>query len=199
MSSEHPEKFKKHESVNLIRLKQTAKQYFAREQERENHGDDQKGRKRFRNGSANASRRNSTGRQNIGCDHRLGSRKNRWYLLALPSHREHLETRFGLLLYKDRIIVIPEALRSTIIAMLHHGHVSINKVDKSAEAFWWPGLHREIRDKSGNCPSYRAAGKILKTQLPQSKVNRFEFLTEPGQDIRLEFAGPIKSKSRGDV
>ena len=50
-------------------------------------------------------------------------------------HRENLETRSGLLFYIDRI-VIPEAMRSTIIAMLHHGHVSINKMDKSAEAFW---------------------------------------------------------------
>ena len=34
-------------------------------------------------------------------------------------HREHLETRFGVLFYNDRI-VIPEAMRSTIFAMLHN-------------------------------------------------------------------------------
>ena len=111
---------------------------------------------------------------------------------------EHLETRFGLLFYNCRI-VIPEAMRSTIIAMLHHGHVSINKMDKSAEAFWWPGLHREIRDKTENCPSCRAAGKNLKTQLPQSEINRLEIFTEPGREIQLDFAGPIKSKFRGDA
>ena len=77
-------------------------------------------------------------------------------------HREHLETRFGLLFYNDRI-VFPEAMRSTIIAMLHHGHVSINKMDISAEAFWWPGLHGEIRDKT--CPSCRAAGKELENSI----------------------------------
>ena len=113
-------------------------------------------------------------------------------------HREHLETRFGLLFYIDRII-IPEAMRSTIIVMLHHLHVSINKMDKSGEALWWPGLHCEIRDNAANCPSCRAAGKNLKTQLPQSELNRLEILTEPGQEIQLDFAGPIKSKSRGDV
>ena len=113
-------------------------------------------------------------------------------------HREHLETCFGFLFYNDRI-VIPEAMRSMIIAMLHHGHVSINKMDKSAEAVWWPSLHHEISDKAENCPSCRTAGKNLKTQLPQSEINRLEILTEPGQEIQLDFAGPIKSKFRGDV
>ena len=113
-------------------------------------------------------------------------------------HREHLETRFGLLFYNDRI-VIPEAMRSTIIAMLHSDHVSINKMDKSAKAFWWPGLHREIREKAENCPSCRVAGKNLKTQLPVTEINRLELLTEPGKEIQLDFAGPINSKSRGDI
>ena len=54
------------------------------------------------------------------------------------SHREHLTTRFGLLFYK---IVTPEVMRSTMIAMLHQGHVSTNKMAQSEEAFWWPGLH----------------------------------------------------------
>ena len=113
-------------------------------------------------------------------------------------HREHLETRLGLLFYNDRI-VMPEAMRSTIIALLHSGHVSINKMDKSAEAFWWPGLHRDIREKAENCPSCRVAGKNLKTQLPLTEINSLELLTEPGQEIQLDFAGPIKSKSRGDI
>ena len=90
-------------------------------------------------------------------------------------------------------------MRPTIITMLHNGHVSINKMDKSAEAFWWPGIHCEIRDKAENCPSCRIAGKNLKTQIPQSETNRLEILTEPGQEIQLDFAGPIKSKSRGNV
>ena len=48
-------------------------------------------------------------------------------------HREHLATHFGLLFYNDKIIV-PEAMRSTIISMLHQGHVSTNKMDQQAEA-----------------------------------------------------------------
>ena len=41
-------------------------------------------------------------------------------------YRHHLTTRFALLFYNDKI-VIPEAMRSTIIAMLHQGHPSATK------------------------------------------------------------------------
>ena len=83
--------------------------------------------------------------------------------------------------------------------MMHHGHAAIDKMGKAAEAFRWPGMYREIQEKSENCPSCRAAGKNLRTQLSITEVNRLEILTEPNQEIQLDFAGPIKLKTRGDV
>ena len=90
-------------------------------------------------------------------------------------------------------------MRTTEVAMLHHGHAAADKMDKTADAIWWPGMYRELREKSESCPSYRAAGKNLKTQIPSTEVNRLELLTEPNQEIQMDFAGPIKSKTRGDV
>ena len=60
-------------------------------------------------------------------------------------------------------------------------------------------MYRKIQEKSENCPSCRAAGKNLRTQLPTTEINRLEILTEPNQKIQLDFAGPIKSNTRGDV
>ena len=77
-------------------------------------------------------------------------------------HRSHLTTRFGLLFYNDKI-VIPENMRTTIIAMLHQGHPSATKMDQSAAAFWWPGSYQEIREKAENSPSCRASGNNLVT------------------------------------
>ena len=59
-------------------------------------------------------------------------------------HRNHLTTRFGLLFYNDKIVV-PENMRTTIIAMLHQGNPSATKMDQSAAAFWWPGIYQDIR------------------------------------------------------
>ena len=83
-------------------------------------------------------------------------------------HRSHLTTRFGLMFYHDKS-VIPEAMRTTIIAMLHQGHPSAAKMDQSAAAFRWPGIYQELREKAENCPSCRASGKNLVTQLPFTK------------------------------
>ena len=113
-------------------------------------------------------------------------------------HRLHLSTRFRLLFYNNKI-VIPENLRTTIIAMLHQGHTSTAKMDQLAEAFCLPGIHRETQQKAETCPSCRAAGESIKTQIPSTVKSRLEILTEPNQEIQLDFAGPIKSNTRGYV
>ena len=90
-------------------------------------------------------------------------------------------------------------MRVVIVAWQHHGHAAADKMDKTAEAFWWPGMYREIQEKSKHCPSCSAAGKNLKTQIPSTEVILLELLTESKQEIQLVFAGPIKSKTGSDV
>ena len=90
-------------------------------------------------------------------------------------------------------------MRSTIIAMLHRGHISTAKMDQLFEAFWWSAIHREIQEKAETCPSCRAAGKNIITQIPSTEKNKLEILTDPNQEFQLDFAGSIKSKTRGDV
>ena len=103
-------------------------------------------------------------------------------------HCSHLTTRLGFLFY-NVLILIPEVMRTTNIAMLHQGHPSTTKKDQSAKAFWWPGLYREIREKAENCPRCRASGENLKTQLPSTE-KKLEIFYERNQEIQLDFAGP---------
>ena len=88
-------------------------------------------------------------------------------------HRLHLSTRFGLLFYNDRIL-IPENMRTTVIAMLHHGHTSAAKMEQLSVAFWWPGIQREIQEKAESCPSCRAAGKNIFSQISSTEKNILE-------------------------
>ena len=72
-------------------------------------------------------------------------------------------------------------------------------MEQLSVAFWWPGIQREIQERAESCPSCRAAGKNIVTQNPSTEKNNLEILTEPNEEIQLDFAGPIKSKTRGDI
>ena len=52
-------------------------------------------------------------------------------------------------------------MKTRVVAMLHHGFAGADKVDKAADAFWWPGMYRKIQKKSES--------KNLKTQIPSSE------------------------------
>ena len=60
-------------------------------------------------------------------------------------------------------------------------------------------MYREIREKAENCPCFRSGGKNLRTQIPATEKNRLNTVSEPNQEIQLDLACPIKSKTRGDV
>ena len=47
-------------------------------------------------------------------------------------------------------------MRTTVVAMLHRGHAGADKMDEAAEAFWWPGMHREIQEKSKKMPKVQS-------------------------------------------
>ena len=74
-------------------------------------------------------------------------------------------------------------MRTTITAMLHpEGHTSAAKMDQLAEAFWWPGMHRRIQEKAETCPSCRAVGKNIITQIPSTEKSKLEILSEANQE-----------------
>ena len=85
-------------------------------------------------------------------------------------HHKHLFTRFGIVFYDDKII-IPQALRRTVITLLHRGHPAINKMSAAAKPFWWPKLTKEILAKCDECILCKVAGKSKKTQTPMSEIN----------------------------
>ena len=66
-------------------------------------------------------------------------------------------------------------MRTTIIAMLQQRHTSAAKMDQLAEAFWWPGIHRERQEKAEKWPSCGATGKNIKTQIPSTEKIDWKF------------------------
>ena len=135
-------KFKKHETVNLIRLKQTAKKNSPNINE---HESTEEAIKRAEKDFALdlPFLVDETARDVKILNAIAAIEKQQLDNIFYPyhPHRSHISTRFGLLFYNDRI-VIPENMRTTVIAMLHHGHTSAAKMEQLSVAFWWPGIQR---------------------------------------------------------
>ena len=110
-------------------------------------------------------------------------------------YKNHLSTRFGVVFYDDKII-LPQALRRTIITLLHKGHPVINKMSAAAKPFWWPKLTKEIQNKCDECIPCKMAGKSIKPQIPMSEINYLPPADKPNQEIQLNFIGPIRFKQR---
>ena len=107
--------------------------------------------------------------------------------------------RFGVVSYEDTII-IPKALRTTIIMLLHKGHSAINKMTAAAKPFWWPRITREIQQKCDECIPCKMAGKSIgesiKPQLSMTEINYLPPVEKLNQEIQLNFIGPIRFKHR---
>ena len=112
-------RFRKHETVNLIRLKQTAKTNTLDSEQNEKTADViKKAEKDFALDLPLLV--DETARDVKILNTKAAIEKQQLESIFYPyrPHRLHLLTRFGLLFYNDKI-VIPENMRSTIIAMLH--------------------------------------------------------------------------------
>ena len=123
-------KIKKHETVNLIRLKQTVKANTMETDHRERTDETiKKAEKDFPLDLPLLA--DETVRDEKILNAITAIEKDHLESIFYPyrPHRSHLTTRFGLLFYNDKIVV-PEAMRTTIIAMLHQGHPSTTKMDQ---------------------------------------------------------------------
>ena len=192
-------KFRKHETVNPIRLKQTVKANTLDDNQNEHTEETiKRAEKDFALDLPMLVDETARDVKILSAIAALEKDRPEDIFSIYRPHRSHLTARFGLLLYNDNII-IPENMRTTVIALLQQGHPSATKMDQLAAEFWWPGIYQEIREKVENCPSCRASGKNLVTQLPSTEKNKLEILSEPYQEFQLDFAGPIKSKTRCNV
>ena len=138
-------KFRKHETVTLIRLKQTVKTNTMDDEHNENMEETfKKAEKDFALDLPMLVDETVRDVKILSAIAALEKDQPEDIFYPYRPHRSHPTTPLGLMFYNDKI-VISEAMRTTIIAMLHQGHPSAAKMDQSAEAFWWPGIYKESR------------------------------------------------------
>ena len=105
----------------------------------------------------------------------------------------NISTRWGLTFINDKIIV-PTELRKKLLNTLHFGHAGTTKMAAEAKIFWWPNITKDIEEKVKNCVACLSSGKNLKYQLPKNESGKLRTLTEPGQEIQIDFTGKLHNK-----
>ena len=106
---------------------------------------------------------------------------------------DKLSIRWGLVFVDDQIAV-PIDLRRKMIEILHFGHSGTTKMLSDAKIFWWPEMRKDIEQKVKDCTACLATGKNLKYQIPKNQYGKLEKLSEPGQELQIDFTGKLHNK-----
>ena len=95
------------------------------------------------------------------------------------------------LLFNDNKLIVPAALRSPFLSLLHENHQGHFGMKSLAENIWWPHLYRKIYYHGKNCIQCIKASNNLKVILGTNNTEKLQILSEPNEEVYLEFAGPL--------
>ena len=108
----------------------------------------------------------------------------------LKNFQRDIHVKEGLL-FNDNKLKVPPALRSPFLSLLRGTHPGQFGVKSLAENIWWPHLYREIYYHGKNCIQCIKAGKNLKVILGTNNTEKLPILSEPNEEVDLDFAGPL--------
>ena len=98
-------------------------------------------------------------------------------------YRHKMYSREGILLYDDREVV-PTALRSKILDILHGSHQGTTAMGHRASAsVFWPGITKDIKAKRDSC----ATCNSISPSLPQIPIEQSQPATLPFQKIAADY------------
>ena len=89
---------------------------------------------------------------------------------------------------------------SRLLDILHFGHTGMTKMETEAKIFWRPTKKSDIDTKVKDCTPCLVPGKNLHYQLPSKHFGKLEKLTEPGQEIQMDYTEKLHNQNiHGDV
>ena len=93
-------------------------------------------------------------------------------------------------LYDNRLM-IPAALKQLIINALHQTHPGQTGMLRLADLVWFPQIHWDVTAKAKSCIDCIKKGKNLKPLIPKQSQGILPKLSEPNEEVQIDFAGPI--------
>ena len=95
------------------------------------------------------------------------------------------------LLFNNNKLIVPAALRSLFMSLLHETHPGQLGMKSLAENIWWPHLYKDIYYHGKYCNRFIKAGENLEVILGTINTEKLPILSEPNDDLDLDFAGPL--------
>ena len=102
-------------------------------------------------------------------------------------------------LINDGKLVIPHQLQNLVINAVHRTHPGQVGMIRLANLIWFPQIHRTIALRAENCRQCLDQGKNLKPIIPKSGLGALPKLSEPNEELQLDFAGPILDMKNNDI
>ena len=99
----------------------------------------------------------------------------------------------GCLIY-DNKLVIPNKLKGMVLETIHNKHPGQAGMLALAQLIWYPHIHSDIVAQAQACCHCTEKGKNLKPLIPKTRVGNLPPLSEPNEEVQMDFAGPIPFK-----
>ena len=92
----------------------------------------------------------------------------------------------------DNRLAVPEQLRLAVLKRIHRGHPGQEAMLDVSKYLWWPHMHKDIVNLAEECRSCTRYGKNAKYIIPKNATKPLPLLTQPGQEVQLDYAGPLE-------
>ena len=97
------------------------------------------------------------------------------------------------ILVKNRLAV-PVQLRQAVLKRIHRGHPGQEAMLGVSQYLWWPHINKDIVNLGEECRSCTRYGKNVKYPISKNASKTLPLLTQPGQEVQLDYAGPIENQ-----
>ena len=91
----------------------------------------------------------------------------------------------------DNRLMVPSALKKLVIDSLHQTQSGQTGLLHLADPIWFPRIHRGITSKAQSCRNCIKKDKNLKPLFTKNSLEKLTKLTEPNEEVQLDFTGPI--------
>ena len=91
-------------------------------------------------------------------------------------------------------LAVPVQLRQAVLKRIHRGHLGQEAMLGAAQYLWWPHMIKDIVNLAEECRSCTRYGKNVKYLISKNSSKPLPLLTQPGQEVQLDYAGPIENQ-----